>query len=175
MIKTVYKYKATATYIFLIIFVNSLFSHLPLVNILGQRFSPADVLVGSTYIFRDFSQREIKSYVLIAMLVGGLLSYFFAENTVAFASISAFFAGELIDWAIFTWTQKPLSQRLLLSSVCSCPIDTIIFLGLIGRLTWMEFAVMTLFKFLGIFWVWGYWQMQQRKQLANMDIRTKSW
>jgi uncharacterized PurR-regulated membrane protein YhhQ (DUF165 family) len=160
MLKNIWKIKATISYIFLIVFVNALFSYVPSIKVLGQLLSPADTAVGSIYILRDFSQREIKSYVLLAMLLGGLLSYIFAEDTVAFASICAFFIGEIIDWLLFTFTKKPLSQRLLLSAFCSCPIDSIVFLMLISRLSWLEFTVITLFKFLGILSVWAIWRVR---------------
>lgn len=156
------RFKATLSYIFLIVVINSLFVYIPLVTILGQAMSPADITVGCIYIFRDFSQREIKSYVLLAMLIGGLLSYVLADQTVAIASLCAFFVGEFIDWSLFTWTKKPLSQRLLLSAICSCPIDSFIFLALIGRLNWLEFIVMTVFKFIGILMVWGYWRLKTK-------------
>src|SRR5688500_7746168 len=108
------RFKATFAYILLIIFINSLFSYSPTLLIFNQPFSPADITVGAIYIFRDFSQREIKHYVLLAMLVGGILSYLCAAKAIAFASIMAFFIAEIIDWLIFTLTKKPLSQRLLL-------------------------------------------------------------
>jgi queuosine precursor transporter len=167
MLNLILNYKSTLSYIGLIVIINSLFTYVPTIDIAGQAVSPADMTVGFIYILRDFSQREIKSYVLLAMLVGGLLSYIFAQNTVAFASLCAFFVGELIDWILFTWTKKPLSRRLLISSFCSCPIDTIVFLALISRLNWLEFTMMTLFKFSGVFTVWWYWQRRQKQRLPS--------
>ena len=38
-----------------------------------------------------------------------------------------FIVSELIDWAIYTFTQKPLSQRIFYSSLVAAPIDTAIF------------------------------------------------
>jgi queuosine precursor transporter len=168
MIMTFYRLKATILYIVFIISTNSLFVYVPCITLFRESLSPADAMVGCIYILRDFAQREIKSYVIIAMLIGGGLSYLFASNTVAFASLCAFFTGELVDWALFTWTRKPLSQRLLISSVCSSPLDSFVFLVLIGRLNWVEFSVITLFKFVGIFGVWAYWR-------ANKNIFYTFW
>ena len=36
----------------------------------------ADFAAGSIFIVRDFAQHEIKHYILLAMLVGGTLTYF---------------------------------------------------------------------------------------------------
>lgn len=154
-------YKSTMIYILLIIIINSIFSYFPDVTVIGQSFNPADITVGCIYIFRDFSQREIKHYVLLAMLIGGGLSYLFSVPAVAVASLYAFFTGELIDWLIFTLTKKPLSQRLLLSALCSCPIDSIVFLYFINHLHWLEFTLITVAKFAGVFIVWWYWKFKR--------------
>lgn len=161
MINKIFHYKATIAYIVLIIVINSIFSYIPEVTVLGQSFNPGDITVGAIYIFRDFSQREIKHYVLVAMLIGGVLSYIFSVPAVALASLYAFFTGEFIDWLIFTLTKKPLSQRLLLSALCSCPIDSIVFLALIGHLHILDFLIITLAKFAGVLGVWWYWKFKK--------------
>ena len=114
--------------------------------------------VGMIYIFRDFAQREIKHYVIFAMLVAGVLSYVLADQAVAYARVSAFLIGETIDWLIFTFTRKPLSQRLLWSSTASAPIDSYVFLALLGRVNWVAMSVMTVAKFLGVILVWVMWK-----------------
>lgn len=162
MLVALLKYKATIAYIVLIIIINCIFTYFPEISLFGQSFNLADVTVGSIYIFRDFSQREIKHYVLLAMVIGGFLSYFLAVPTIAVASLLAFFTGEFIDWIIFTLTKKSLSERLLISSFCSCPIDSVVFLYFIGHLNWLEFTVITLTKFVGVFSVWWYWRIKQQ-------------
>lgn len=165
------RYKATMVYILLIIIINSLFGYLPVFTLFGQPCTPLDITVGCIYIFRDFSQREIKHYVLLAMLIGGLLSYVFSVPAIATASLCAFFVGELIDWVIFTWTKKPFSQRLLISSLCSCPADTLVFLYFIGRLHWVEFGLMTLAKFGGVFLVWWYWKSKSTREVLPIHLQ----
>ncbi|MDQ2995154.1 MAG: preQ0 transporter, partial [Pseudomonadota bacterium] len=88
--------------------------------------------------------------VIVPMIIAGLLSYVLADATVAFASMSAFFASEIIDWGLFTYTKKPLSQRLFWSAAASSPVDTFIFLSLMGRANSLAFTVMTLTKILGV-------------------------
>jgi uncharacterized PurR-regulated membrane protein YhhQ (DUF165 family) len=170
IIKHLFRYKATLAYVVLIVFINSLFCNVPEVSVFAHSFSPADIAVGFIYIFRDFAQREIRSYVLFAMLLGGVLSYLFAESAVATASLCAFFVGEIIDWLIFTWTRKPLSQRLLWSALCSSPLDSLVFLSIAGHLQWLDLILMTLMKFCGVFVVWLSWQLRANRMARKVLV-----
>lgn len=164
------RYKATWGYIFLIVLLNKLYVIAPLFIFFHERVSPIDMTVGMVYIFRDFAQREIGRYVIFAMLLAGYLSYVLADQTVAYASLGAFLIGEFIDWGIFTYTRKPLSQRLLWSAMLSAPIDSLVFLYLIGRMNWLAMSVMTMTKILGVFFVWSVWRVQGRKN-ANLNLK----
>jgi uncharacterized PurR-regulated membrane protein YhhQ (DUF165 family) len=157
------KYFNSLSYLVGIILVNCLFAYLPTYSIAGAVFSSGDILVGIIYILRDFSQREIGKNVLYVMLLGCLFSYLFADKQVSVASISSFFVGETIEWAIFTFTRKPLSQRLLLSSMLSVPADSIIFLYMLNQLNIIGFVVLTSAKILGISALWAYWRKKQVK------------
>lgn len=161
------RYKATLSYIVLIIVLNKLYGTLPLFSLFDELVSPLDVGVGMIYIFRDFSQREIGRYIIIAMLLAGYLSFILADQTVAYASLCAFLIGEFIDWGIFTFTQKPLSQRLLWSASISAPIDSFVFLAILGRLNWLAISIMTLTKVLGVFFVWALWRFKGDRSAVN--------
>ncbi|MBX9587478.1 MAG: hypothetical protein K2X50_09495 [Gammaproteobacteria bacterium] len=163
-------YKSTLTYIILIIVLNKLFVMAPLFVLFNELISPIDFSVGMVYIFRDFAQREIGRYVIIAMLFAGYLSYVLANETVAFASLSAFLIGEFIDWGIFTYTNKPLSQRLVLSATLSAPVDSFVFLSLLGRVNWLSMIIMTSTKVLGVLAVWAVWRIQDRKNMTAPTI-----
>lgn len=163
-------YKSTLTYIILIIVLNKLFVMAPLFVLFNELISPIDFSVGMVYIFRDFAQREIGRYVIIAMLFAGYLSYVLANETVAFASLSAFLIGEFIDWGIFTYTNKPLSQRLVLSASLSAPVDSFVFLSLLGRVNWLSMIIMTSTKVLGVLAVWAVWRIQDRKNMTASTI-----
>jgi len=156
------------SYIALILLVNVGFSYLPAVQLGSNAFSSADFLVGFIYLARDFAQRQVGHWVMLAMLVGTLLSFWLADPQIANASAAAFAIGEIIDWLVFTWTGKPLSQRLLLSASLSAPIDTVVFLYLIHHLTGLEFGIMTLMKCLGVLVLWKYWYIQ-RKRAARVE------
>ncbi len=163
-------YKATLSYIILIIVLNKLFVISPLFFLFNEWVSPIDFTVGMVYIFRDFAQREIGRYIVIAMLFAGYLSYILANETVAFASLSAFLIGEFIDWGIFTYTRKPLSQRLLWSATVSVPVDSFIFLYLLGRVNWLSMTIMIFTKIFGVLAIWGVWRFQDRKNISRSTI-----
>ena len=143
-----------------------LFVYLPGVAAFGQSFSPADVAVGVIYLVRDLAQREIRHYIFVAMLVGCALSYLFASKTIALASVSGFMVGEIVDWAIYTYTKRPLSKRLLWSAMISAPIDTSVFLYVAGRLHSLPFTMMVLGKLLGVLLIWIIWKLR-RPALAS--------
>ncbi|HVY53933.1 MAG TPA: VUT family protein, partial [Gammaproteobacteria bacterium] len=155
------QYPCTLSYIILIILINNIFVYAPYITINGSLISSGDLVVGAVYVLRDFVQREIKHYVIVAMIAGCILSYIFADKNVAVASVSAFFVGEFIDWAIFTFTKKPLSQRLLSSSCVSAPVDSAIFLYLTNMLNPEGLIALTGGKFIGIFVLWLMWKIRK--------------
>lgn len=85
------------------------------------------VFTGLILVFRDFAQREVGHYIFIPLLAGLAISYAMAPAAIATASACAFAASELVDWAIYSFTKKPLSQRVLISSAAASPLDTAIF------------------------------------------------
>lgn len=139
-----------ALYVMGIIGCNLAFDVMPLVSLgdLGA-WPPASLIVGFLFVLRDYAQRAVGHKVIVAMLIGGALSYWLASPLVAMASLSAFLLSEFIDWAIYTWSRKPFRQRVLLSSAISTPIDSAAFLFLIGQFGWIAVALMTLSKMLG--------------------------
>lgn len=158
------RYVAVSSYILFILIVNVCFAYLPAVHIGDNLISAGDFLVGFIYLIRDFTQRQIGHWVILAMFIGTALSFWLADPIIANASVCAFAVGEAIDWAIFSFTRKPLSQRLIWSAGLSAPIDTVVFLAVANHLNWLEFTLMTLVKFLGVYTLWKYWQIRQRSQ-----------
>lgn len=151
---------ATTSYILLIVLINSAMVYLPTVEVFSEPISIADVFVGSIYIVRDFAQREIQHYVFIAMIIGAIFSFILASPAVAVASISAFLVGETVDWAVYTFTQRPLSQRLIWSSCISAPLDTVVFLYFMNQLHTVGFGLMTLGKMMGVILLWFIWKLR---------------
>ena len=95
------------------------------------------------------------------MLVGVAISYFMSNPFVATASAAAFLISELVDWAVYTYTKRPLSQRILFSSLLGAPVDSAVFLGLLSLLSPVGIAAMTASKLVGAFIVW--WMIRRRE------------
>jgi uncharacterized PurR-regulated membrane protein YhhQ (DUF165 family) len=98
------------------------------------------------------------------MLIAGGLSYVMADPFVAAASVAAFLISEFADWAVYSFTGRPFAQRVLLSSAVGTPLDSIVFLGMIGHLSMVGVAAMTLSKMLGALAVW--WMIRRQDTAA---------
>ncbi|HIM45034.1 MAG TPA: VUT family protein, partial [Alphaproteobacteria bacterium] len=139
-----------AIYIGLIVLVNWLFIVVQPVDMGGgEMWPPVALVVGLIFIARDFAQRVIGHWVLAAMLVAGVLSYFLADPFVAYASVAAFAISELADWLVYSFTKRSFAQRILFSSVLATPLDTIVFLGIMGWLSAPAVLAMTASKLVG--------------------------
>lgn len=158
----------TTAYIGAVVAINWLFVVVPMVPVLGTMFPPVMLVVGFVFVFRDFAQREIGHWVVIAMLVAGGISYFMSAPVVALASVTAFLISEAIDWAIYTFTRKPLSQRILLSSAVAVPVDTIVFLQMVGFFDWIAFALVSAAKMLGASVFWAVLIRREKAALAQV-------
>lgn len=151
----------TILYVALIIAVNYGFTVVPLVPMpTGEMWPPMSLAVGFVFVVRDFAQREVGHRVLLAMLAGAVLSWWMASPFVAVASVTAFLVSELADWAIYSWSGRPLSQRILWSSAVSTPIDSAVFLALIGHLSVSGVLAMVASKMLGAMFV--AWMVRRR-------------
>jgi uncharacterized PurR-regulated membrane protein YhhQ (DUF165 family) len=149
-------------YICNIVLVNWLFVQVPVFTLPGgAAWSPVALLVGFSFIIRDYAQRAIGHLVLPAMLLGGLLSWGMATPAVAAASVAGFMVGEMADWAVYSFTGRPFSQRILLSSLAGAPLDSLVFLSLIGLLSLPTLLGMTLSKLLGALVV--FWAVRRRE------------
>ena len=125
---------------------------------------PVSLMVGFIFVVRDFAQREIGHRVLLAMLVGVVISYFMADPYVATASAAAFLVSELADWAVYSFTKKPLSERILYSSLLGAPVDSAVFLGVIGFLNPVGVIAMTVSKMMGALIV--FWMVRRRESVS---------
>ena len=156
------RYKFSLMYIGLIVLINWGFLVVPLVEIIpNEKWPPMSLIVGFIFVARDFSQREIGHRVIIAMLIAAALSYLMASPFVAVASLTAFLISEFADWAVYTYTGRPFSQRVLISSAVGTPLDSIVFLGIIGHLSYVSVIAMTFSKMLGALVVW--WLVRRRE------------
>lgn len=116
-------------YVALIPFVNWSFTWAPQLPLWGDvTFNPVTIATGLVLVFRDFAQRQIGHWVLLAMGVALALSVWLAGPQIALASGAAFAVSEMVDWALFTFTRFRMSTRIMLSSLIAAPIDSAVFL-----------------------------------------------
>lgn len=147
--------KFTIGYLLAIVIVNFAFTYLPMLELPFDQAVPyGTFLVGFIFVLRDLAQREIGHKVLAVMAVGVILSYLLADPFVAVASAVAFAISEIIDWAVYTITKKPLRERILLSSCASTPVDSFVFMSMLGFFSWMGLIVMVIVKMIGALAVW---------------------
>jgi queuosine precursor transporter len=143
-----------ALYVVCIVLVNWTFTVLaPWPTPLGDLYI-ANVIVGFVFVLRDYAQREVGHKVLLATLVAGVITYVMVDPAIAVASITAFVISEMADWAIYSFTKRPLQSRILISSLVSVPLDTLAFQHLAGYLTPAAFTTEVLSKALGVAVVW---------------------
>ncbi len=143
-----------ALYVVSIVLVNWLFTAIaPWSTALGDLYF-ANVVVGFVFVLRDYAQCEIGHKILLATLLAGVVTYFMVDPMIAVASISAFVLSEMADWAIFSFTRRPLQSRILISSLVAVPLDTLAFQHLAGYLTPAAFATEVASKALGVAIVW---------------------
>jgi hypothetical protein len=155
-----------AVYIASIGLVNWLFAPAQLVYGVTQWATPwgdlylANLVVGFVFVFRDYAQRVIGHYILLATALGGILTYFLAGPGLAIASMTAFVLSESSDWAVYSFWRKPLQQRILVSSLIAVPLDTLAFQYLAGYLTPAAFTMEVLSKAVGVLIVWQLLKMR---------------
>ena len=163
----------TLVYVALIPFINWSFTWAPLWDVLpGWAFNPVTIVTGLVLVVRDFAQREVGHYVLVAMAIALVLTAMAAGPELALASGGAFAIAELVDWALFTFTKYKLSTRVLLSSAIAAPLDTTIFLygaELIrdGMLTGPNITMSIIGKMAGAIVIW--WFIRKRFEKFSSD------
>ena len=140
----------------------------------GGNFQPLAIVTGLVLVIRDFAQREIKHWIFGAMIIGLVLSSLTSWIVIVFASGAAFLISETVDWAVYTFVNRPLSQRVLLSSCASGPLDQLVFIWLASMAPGQAgiFALGTVLtgiasKLLGALIVSRVMAMQERQQGAK--------
>lgn len=144
----------TLLYIAAIVLVNWMFTAIPpWATPLGDLYL-ANVVVGFIFVLRDYAQREVGHYILLGTAVAGVLTWFMVDPAIALASVTAFALSETADWGVYSLLRRPLSQRILISSIIAVPLDTLAFQYLAGYLTPAAFLTEVASKTVGVFIVW---------------------
>lgn len=90
--------------------------------------------VGSVYVSRDYLQSLLGDYAVVMPMALVVIAVHFSSGT-PYASASAFLVGQAMGWSVFTQLhEKPFHQRMLMSAVVACVVDTCIYLGIAGEL-----------------------------------------
>jgi len=158
-------YKFTLFYILSIVLINIGFVYVPLMPFFDTMYPPMSIAVGLIFVLRDYAQREIGHKIIIAMGIGAFLSYIMADPYVAIASLIAFAVSETIDWSIFTFTKKPLPKRILLSSLISTPVDSALFLYIIGHFSLLATATMFVSKMIAALIIYYYLEKKDNEYI----------
>jgi queuosine precursor transporter len=168
----------TALYVGLMPFINWSFAAVPTFPIPewmgGGMFQPLAVVTGLVLVVRDFAQRELRHWIWGAMIVGLALSTLTSWITVVVASGLAFLVSETVDWAVYTFSNRPLSQRIMTSSLASAPLDQVVFIGLAslvvpGIFAWGTILTGVISKLLGA-WVVSQMVAAQERAAAQKDM-----
>jgi uncharacterized PurR-regulated membrane protein YhhQ (DUF165 family) len=153
----------TALYVAAIVLVNWMFTSIaPWPTPLGDLYL-ANIMVGFVFVLRDYAQREVGHRVLLATAVGGVITWFMVDPIIAVASITAFILSESADWGVYSFLRRPLSQRILISSLIAIPLDTLAFQYLAGYLTPAAFMTEIASKAVGVLLVWYLLRLRDRK------------
>lgn len=152
------QYKFTIGYILSVVLINVGFVYVPLIPFYDTMYPPMSIIVGIIFILRDYAQREIGHKVIGAMVVGAILSYVMANPFIAVASFVAFMISELTDWGVYTFTGKPLHERILISSLASTPVDSAVFLLMIGQFSILACITMFASKMLAALAIYFYFR-----------------
>lgn len=127
----------SALYVGLMPFINWSFAAVPTTPIPewlgGGAFQPLAIVTGLVLVVRDLAQRELKHWIFGAMVVGLILSSLTSWIVIVFASGAAFLISETVDWAVYTFSKRPLSQRIMISSLASAPLDQVVFIWLASQ------------------------------------------
>jgi len=138
------KYLALAAYIGSIIAANWMTATFGLVPIgFTLMVTAGTFAAGFALVARDWVQVSSGwKVVVIAIVAGAALSVVTSTPAIAVASGIAFLVGELVDLGVFTpLRRRSLPAAVLSSSVVSAPVDTVLFLYLVGfGVTWQAVA-----------------------------------
>lgn len=175
MLASFLRMRWTLVYVLLIPLVNWSFAHVPTVAMPdGGAWSPMAIVTGLILVVRDFAQREVGHWIFIPLLIGVAISFGMAPPQIALASAAAFAISELVDWFIFTVSKRPLSQRVLISSALSAPLDSAAFwwlasLAVPGVFTWSTVLTAIASKLAGTYVVYAILKRRERAALINLN------
>ena len=159
-------------YVLLIPLVNWSFANVPTYPLFSGEWNPMVIVTGLILVVRDLAQREVGHTIFLPLAIGIGISFLMAPPQIAAASALAFAVSETIDWAIFTYTKRPLSGRIMWSCAAAAPIDSAIFLigadmAIPGLFSWITLIAAVISKLSGAYVVYLMLKHRERKAIAN--------
>lgn len=160
-------------YVILIPLVNWSFENVPTYPVAGGQWNPMVIVTGLILVVRDLAQREVGHTIFLPFAIAVVISFVMAPPEIAIASVLAFAVSECIDWAIFTFTKRPLSKRILWSCGASAPVDSTIFLvganmAIPGIFNWVTLGASILSKLAGAYVV--YLMLRRRERKSAFEV-----
>jgi uncharacterized PurR-regulated membrane protein YhhQ (DUF165 family) len=132
------KYANAFLYLLSVVAANILVDTLGIISFGWFVFPAGTILVGFVFTMRDVVQRDFgKIHCLWWMFAACLVTATFSQS-LALASLLAFFVSEAIDWAVYTYSGGSFMRRVIISNVVSTPIDSAVFVMLaFGPTAWL--------------------------------------
>lgn len=119
--------KEISLYLGSIVLANILVHMFHLVTVLGITFPAGAPLIGLTFSFRDLLQQKYGKWGCCKWMGVALIITLVFNPNLALASGAAFIVAESVDWLIFTYSERPFNQRILLSNIFGVPLDSVLF------------------------------------------------
>ena len=164
----------TLGYFGIIVLANMMLLWFEPIFLAGSAIPPAILASGFVFVLRDFAQREIGHFVLIAILAAAGATFWLAGPEIALASSSAFLIAELADWIIYSVTKRPMSDRVLISSLISVPVDTAVFYALLGILDPLALTLGIAIKLVGACVFWGLLSLKEAGKARSQQLVGRS-
>lgn len=118
-------------YLLSIVASNWLASRFGLVPFLGLMVPAGAFVVGLTFTVRDRVQVYWGKGPCWWWMIGGTVLSLLFSPKVAGASAAAFLISEAVDWMVFTYAGGSFRKRVVLSNLCSIPLDSLVFVPLV--------------------------------------------
>ena len=97
----------------------------------------------------------------------------FLNWQVALASVSAFLVSEGVDWYAYRVLKKDFVWRVVISNLISCPLDSLIFVGLVFGLLWPVIGGQALLNYLSGLLVLPFILVGRRKEAKGISVRNR--
>jgi uncharacterized PurR-regulated membrane protein YhhQ (DUF165 family) len=136
-----------SAYLASILLANILVITFGIIHIGPLHFPAGAIVIGFTFTLRDFVQLRWGKAGCWWWMLGACLITLALNWQIALASSAAFLVGEGVDWLVFTFTDRPIHERMILSNLFGTPLDSAVFVAIAFGFQWQFVWGQTLVKF----------------------------